>query len=165
MPLLTAENLQKTYVTGEARVTALAGVSLSVEPGDFVALMGPSGCGKSTLLHLCGAMDRPSGGTLRLNDRDLSAMEVRPGGELECQGVLGQERRRRLRQKARDGDRPLPDRVQDAPIPGLRDLLEIDGRPRGRRGRAHLGGSRSSRGIRRGRSVRGRRAGRRCRRG
>ena len=74
MPLLTADNLQKTYVTGEARVTALAGVSFAVEAGDFVALMGPSGCGKSTLLHLCGAMDRPTSGTLRLNDRDLSAM-------------------------------------------------------------------------------------------
>jgi len=73
MPLLTAENLQKTYVTGEARVTALAGVSFAVEKGDFVALMGPSGCGKSTLLHLCGAMDRASSGTIRLNDRDLSA--------------------------------------------------------------------------------------------
>ena len=75
MPLLAAEQLQKTYVTGEARVTALAGVSFEVEAGDFVALMGPSGCGKSTLLHLCGAMDRPTGGTLRLNDRDLAAME------------------------------------------------------------------------------------------
>ncbi len=46
MSLLSAEHLEKTYVTGEARVTALAGVSFSVEPGDFVALMGPSGCGK-----------------------------------------------------------------------------------------------------------------------
>ena len=74
MPLLAAENLQKTYVTGEARVTALAGVSFSVERGDFVALMGPSGCGKSTLLHLCGAMDRPSSGTITLGDRDLSSL-------------------------------------------------------------------------------------------
>ena len=74
MPLLTAENLQKTYVTGEARVTALAGVSFAVEKGDFVALMGPSGCGKSTLLHISGAMDRPTGGTIRLNDRDLSSI-------------------------------------------------------------------------------------------
>jgi len=74
MPLLVADNLQKTYVSGEARVTALAGVSFVVEAGDFVALMGPSGCGKSTLLHLCGAMDRLTSGTLRLNDRDLSAM-------------------------------------------------------------------------------------------
>ena len=74
MPLLLAEDLQKTYVTGEARVTALAGVSFAVEKGDFVALMGPSGCGKSTLLHLCGAMDRASSGTIRLNDRDLSSL-------------------------------------------------------------------------------------------
>jgi putative ABC transport system ATP-binding protein len=74
MPLLSAENLQKTYVTGEARVTALAGVSFAVDKGDFVALMGPSGCGKSTLLHISGAMDRPTSGTLRLNDRDLSSI-------------------------------------------------------------------------------------------
>jgi len=75
VPLLSAENLHKTYVTGEARVTALAGVSFAIERGDFVALMGPSGCGKSTLLHVCGAMDRPTGGTIRLGDRDLSALE------------------------------------------------------------------------------------------
>jgi len=74
VPLLSAKDLQKTYVSGEARVTALAGVSFDVEAGDFVALMGPSGCGKSTLLHLCGAMDRLSGGSLKLNDRDLSTM-------------------------------------------------------------------------------------------
>ena len=74
MPLLTASKLTNTYVSGEARVTALAGVSFDVEAGDFVALMGPSGCGKSTLLHLCGAMDRLTSGTLRLNDRDLSTM-------------------------------------------------------------------------------------------
>ena len=75
MPLLAADNLVKTYVTGEARVTALAGVSFSVERGDFVALMGPSGCGKSTLLHICGAMDRPTSGVVRLGDRDLSTLE------------------------------------------------------------------------------------------
>ena len=78
MPLLAAENLHKTYVTGyhpgEARVSALAGVSFAVERGDFVALMGPSGCGKSTLLHICGAMDRPTSGVIRLGDRDLSAL-------------------------------------------------------------------------------------------
>ena len=74
MPLLTADHLQKTYVSGEARVTALAGVSFSIEAGDFVALMGPSGCGKSTLLHLCGAMDRASSGAIALNGRDLSSL-------------------------------------------------------------------------------------------
>jgi putative ABC transport system ATP-binding protein len=75
VPRLVAENLQKTYTTGDARVTALAGVSFAVERGDFVALMGPSGCGKSTLLHICGAMDRPTGGTIRLGDRDLASLE------------------------------------------------------------------------------------------
>jgi putative ABC transport system ATP-binding protein len=72
--LLAASHLTKTYITGEAQVTALAGVSFTVEPGDFVALMGPSGCGKSTLLHLCGAMDRASSGTVALNGRDLSLL-------------------------------------------------------------------------------------------
>src|SRR3954463_8232409 len=74
MSVVVATDLQKTYVSGESTVTALGGVSFTVEPGDFVALMGPSGCGKSTLLHLCGAMDRPTRGTLTLRDRDLSAM-------------------------------------------------------------------------------------------
>jgi putative ABC transport system ATP-binding protein len=74
LPFLAASNLHKSYVTGLARVTALDGVTLALEPGDFVALMGPSGCGKSTLLHLCGAMDRPSSGTVVLDGRDLASL-------------------------------------------------------------------------------------------
>jgi len=64
--LLVADNLHRTYVVGDARVQAVAGVSLSLDAADFVALVGPSGCGKSTLLHLCGAMDQPTAGTVRL---------------------------------------------------------------------------------------------------
>ena len=74
MTLLAATRLHKSYISGEARVSALSGVSLTLEPGDFVALMGPSGCGKSTLLHLCGAMDRPSDGSIVFEDRDLSSL-------------------------------------------------------------------------------------------
>ena len=74
MPLLDASHLNKSYVTGDARVTALDGVSLTLEAGDFVALMGPSGCGKSTLLHLCGAMDRPSSGAVVFDGRDLATL-------------------------------------------------------------------------------------------
>ena len=74
VPLLAATDLQKTYQGGATPTRALAGVSMSLEAGDFVALMGPSGCGKSTLLHLCGAMDRPSAGTLQLDGRDLAEL-------------------------------------------------------------------------------------------
>ena len=74
MPLIAAQQLRKTYVTGESGVTALADISFTVGEGDFVALMGPSGCGKSTLLHICGAMDRPTSGTVLLAGRDLSTL-------------------------------------------------------------------------------------------
>jgi putative ABC transport system ATP-binding protein len=74
VPILIAGNLEKTFTGGDAPVRALAGVSLSVDSGDFVAFMGPSGCGKSTLLHLCGAMDRPSAGRLILHGRDLAQL-------------------------------------------------------------------------------------------
>jgi putative ABC transport system ATP-binding protein len=74
MALLVASQLAKTYTGGSATVRALDGVSFSIERGDFVALMGPSGCGKSTLLHLCGAMDRPSSGSISLEGRALGAL-------------------------------------------------------------------------------------------
>ena len=75
MPIVVAEALEKTYAEGAAPVTALAGVSLTLEAGDFVALTGPSGCGKSTLLHLCGAMDRPTAGRLTIEDRDVARLD------------------------------------------------------------------------------------------
>ena len=75
MPLLVADALEKTYTGGAAPVTALRRVSLTLDAGDFVALMGPSGCGKSTLLHLCGAMDRPSAGRLSIEGRDIGGLD------------------------------------------------------------------------------------------
>jgi ABC-type lipoprotein export system ATPase subunit len=73
--LLTAENVHRIYRVGDTQVQAVAGVSLELDHGDFVALVGPSGCGKSTLLHLCGAMDRPSSGTVRLESAILDQLE------------------------------------------------------------------------------------------
>jgi putative ABC transport system ATP-binding protein len=72
---LSARDLEKVYTgTGEP-VLALQGVSLTLEPGEFVAVMGPSGCGKSTLLHVCGAMDRPTRGSVRIGKMDLAALD------------------------------------------------------------------------------------------
>jgi putative ABC transport system ATP-binding protein len=75
MSLLTADNVSRSYTTGDATVRAVADVNLALEPGDFVALVGPSGCGKSTLLHLCGAMDRPTSGAVRLETIDLASLD------------------------------------------------------------------------------------------
>ena len=75
MPLLLVDNVRRTYTTGDTEVHAVAGVSLEIEAGDFIALVGPSGCGKSTLLHLCGAMDRPTSGTIRLEAALLATLE------------------------------------------------------------------------------------------
>ena len=74
MPVLAVSKLAKIYAGAESPVTALAGVSFTVDRGDFVALMGPSGCGKSTLLHLCGAMDRASSGSIVLNGMNLATL-------------------------------------------------------------------------------------------
>jgi putative ABC transport system ATP-binding protein len=69
-----ATGLTKRYGSGKAEVVALDGVDLSVGAGETVALMGPSGSGKSTLLHLIGAMDVPSGGSLRVGEVDVASL-------------------------------------------------------------------------------------------
>ncbi|MCB0194987.1 MAG: ABC transporter ATP-binding protein [Anaerolineae bacterium] len=74
MSLIQAENLTKVYGTGNTAVVALDHVQLTVNPGDFVAVMGPSGCGKSTLLHLLGGLDRPTEGAVSIDGQALAAM-------------------------------------------------------------------------------------------
>ena len=69
-----AENLHKSYLLGATAVGALRGVDLTIQRGEFVALMGPSGCGKTTLLNLIGAIDVPSRGSLRVDDVPLEQL-------------------------------------------------------------------------------------------
>ena len=72
--IIRANNIIKTFNHHSLPVTALAGVSLSVEKGAFVALCGPSGSGKTTLLNLLGCLDRPSQGQIYLEDEELTAL-------------------------------------------------------------------------------------------
>lgn len=73
MEILRVENLTKVYGKGENEVRALDGVSFSVEKGAFVAVIGPSGSGKSTLLHILGGVDRPTGGKVFMDGKDMYA--------------------------------------------------------------------------------------------
>jgi len=74
-PLIEVKDLVKTYVMGTESVHALAGVSLSIDRGEYVAIMGPSGSGKSTLMNLIGCLDSPSEGTYILNKREVSELD------------------------------------------------------------------------------------------
>ena len=74
MPLIETRELWKTYVMGDEEIHALRGVSISIERGEYVAIMGPSGSGKSTLMNLIGCLDTPSKGTYLLNGKEVSLM-------------------------------------------------------------------------------------------
>lgn len=70
-PILEAVHLTKVYGSGDTSIRALDDVCLSIDPGEFVAIVGSSGSGKSTLLHLLGGVDRPTSGTVYMNGQDI----------------------------------------------------------------------------------------------
>ena len=73
MEIIRTENLCKTYGSGENEVRAVDNVSLTVEKGEFLAIIGASGSGKSSLLHMLGGVDRPTSGKIYMNDQDIYA--------------------------------------------------------------------------------------------
>ena len=75
MSVLQASALTKTYGVGETAVHALDGVDLSVEKGEFVAVVGTSGSGKSTLLHMLGGLDRPTSGKVMVDGKDIFSLK------------------------------------------------------------------------------------------
>ncbi len=75
MDILQTNNLTKHYGKGETMVKALDGVTLCVEHGSFVSVVGTSGSGKSTLLHMLGGLDRPTSGTVKVDNRDISQLK------------------------------------------------------------------------------------------
>ncbi|MBW9154508.1 ABC transporter ATP-binding protein [Clostridium estertheticum] len=74
MEILRTENLTKTYGIGETKVTALDNLNLTINKGQFVAIIGSSGSGKSTLLHMLGGVDNPTKGKIYIDDIDISSM-------------------------------------------------------------------------------------------
>lgn len=74
MNILTCEGVSKVYGSGDNRVTALAGIDLEIERGEFVAVTGASGSGKSTLLHILGSVDKPTEGKVMIDGTDLSKL-------------------------------------------------------------------------------------------
>lgn len=74
MEILKCEGVKKVYGSGENQVTALNGIDLSVDKGEFVAIIGASGSGKSTLLHILGSVDKPTEGKVMIDGTDLSKL-------------------------------------------------------------------------------------------
>jgi len=86
-PALEAVDVTRVYEMEGVRVEALKGVSLTIERGEYAAILGPSGSGKSTLMHLLGALDRPTTGVLRVGGRDVASLDDSALAELRNEHI------------------------------------------------------------------------------
>ena len=85
--MITAENLEQTYLSGGRPLTVLRQINLAIEPQEFVAIVGPSGSGKTTLLGLLAGLDRPTRGTVRLDGEDLGRLSEDARARLRAEKV------------------------------------------------------------------------------
>ncbi|MGL5750500.1 MAG: ABC transporter ATP-binding protein, partial [Paraclostridium sp.] len=77
MEIVKVKNLCKSYGKGETKVEALKNIDLTINKGEFVAIVGPSGSGKSTLLHLLGGVDKPTSGEVYINDVNIYNLKIK----------------------------------------------------------------------------------------
>jgi putative ABC transport system ATP-binding protein len=82
VPVISLQGIGKTYKSGEEKTIALHDINLTINNGDFVAIMGPSGSGKSTMMHILGLLDTPSGGTYQLDGQDVSKLKKNTQADL-----------------------------------------------------------------------------------
>ncbi|MCX7171111.1 MAG: ABC transporter ATP-binding protein, partial [Proteobacteria bacterium] len=87
MSLLSAQNVTKTYRTGDIDVPAIKGVDFTIESASFVAFVGPSGSGKSTLLNMIGCLDHPTSGTLTVLDTDIATLDRRAAAHFRGENI------------------------------------------------------------------------------
>jgi putative ABC transport system ATP-binding protein len=88
MSVIELQDVTRVYRIGEVETRALRGVTLTVEDGEFTAIVGPSGSGKTTLLQLLGCLDRPTNGTVRLEGQDVSQLNANQRADLR-KGTIG----------------------------------------------------------------------------
>src|SRR6478672_846731 len=86
-PVIKLDHIHKTYTMGDMEVHALRGVSLTINEGEFVAIMGASGSGKSTTMNILGCLDRPTRGTYILDGEDVSQMSKDERADIRCQKI------------------------------------------------------------------------------
>lgn len=85
--MIRLHNIQKIYRTEEVETTALAGINLEIQTGDFAAIMGPSGCGKSTLLNILGMLDNPDAGEYHFHDKEIAKYSERDRADVRKKHV------------------------------------------------------------------------------
>ncbi|MFA5555976.1 MAG: ABC transporter ATP-binding protein [Flavobacteriaceae bacterium] len=85
--MIQIENLNRVFQTEEVETTALNGIDLTINQGDFISIMGPSGCGKSTLLNIIGLLDSPSSGSYKLLDKEMAGLKEKDRANVRKQNI------------------------------------------------------------------------------